>query len=56
MDERIRFAWVVVITYKDIYGDDIRKRYTEGQYSYFVDSTTGEIIGGHVMDYKSYYN
>ena len=56
VDERIRYAWVVVITYKDNYGDDIRKRYTEGQYSYFVDSTTGEIIGGHVMDYKSYYN
>ncbi len=56
VDERIRFAWVVVITYKDNYGDDIRKRYTEGKYSYFVDATTGEIIGGHAMDYKSYYN
>ena len=55
VDERVRFAWVVVITYKDIYGDDVRKRYTEGQYSYFVDSTTGEIIGGHVMDYRNWY-
>lgn len=55
VDERIRFAWVVVITYEDTYGDDIQKRYTEGKYSYFVDSTTGEIIGGHVMDYKNWY-
>lgn len=51
IDNRIRNAWVVVITYEDTYGDEIMKRYTEGQYSYFVDCTTGEIIGGHVMDY-----
>jgi len=51
LEERIRNAWVVVITYEDNYGDDIAKRYTEGSYSYFVDSTTGEIIGGHPMDY-----
>lgn len=51
VDDRIRNAWVVVITYEDTYGDEIMKRYTEGQYSYFVDCTTGEIIGGHVMDY-----
>lgn len=50
VEERIRNAWVVVITYVDNYGSDIQKRYTEGQYSYFVDATTGEIIGGHVMD------
>ena len=25
--------------------------YTERAYSYFVDATTGEIIGGHTMDY-----
>lgn len=55
VDERIRYAWVVVITYEDNFGDDIRKRYTEGKYSYFVDSSTGEIIGGHVMDYRSWY-
>lgn len=48
--DKIRNAWVVVITYEDTY-DDVIKRYTEGQYSYFVDCTTGEIIGGHVMDY-----
>lgn len=51
VEERIRNAWVVVITYEDTYEEDIQKRYTEGQYSYFVDCTTGEIIGGHVMDY-----
>lgn len=51
VDERIRNAWVVVITYEDNYGEDVVKRYTEGSYSYFVDSTTGEIIGGHTLDY-----
>lgn len=51
MEDKIRNAWVVVITYADTYDGDITRRYTEGQYSYFVDCTTGEIIGGHVMDY-----
>lgn len=51
MEDKIRNAWVVVITYEDTYDGDITRRYTEGQYSYFVDCTTGEIIGGHVMDY-----
>lgn len=51
VDEKIRKAWVVVITYEDNYGDDIAKRYTEEKYSYFVDATTGEIIGGHTLDY-----
>lgn len=51
VDEKIRKAWVVVIAYEDNYGDDIAKRYTEGKYSYFVDATTGEIIGGHTLDY-----
>lgn len=51
VEEKIRNAWVVVITYEDTYGENIQKRYTEGQYSYFVDCTTGEIIGGYVMDY-----
>lgn len=51
VDERVRNAWVVVITYEDIFDGDIKRRYTESQYSYFVDCTTGEIIGGHVMDY-----
>lgn len=51
VEDKIRNAWVVVITYEDTYDDNISKRYTEGQYSYFVDCTTGEIIGGHTMDY-----
>lgn len=51
VEDRIRNAWVVVINYEDNFGDDIKKRYTEGAYSYFVDATTGEIIGGHTLDY-----
>lgn len=51
VQDRIRNAWVVVITYEDNYNGNIVKRYTEGKYSYFVDCTTGEIIGGHTMDY-----
>lgn len=50
INDKIRNAWVVVITYEDNF-NDIVKRYTEGQFSYFVDCTTGEIIGGYVMDY-----
>lgn len=49
--DRVRKAWVVVINYEDNYNGDIAKRYTEGKYSYFVDATTGEIIGGHTLDY-----
>lgn len=51
VEDKVRNAWVVVITYEDDFGDDVVKRYTEGQYSYFVDCTTGEIIGGATMDY-----
>lgn len=51
VDDKIRRAWVVVIKYENVFGEDIAKRYTEGAYSYFVDATTGEIIGGHVLDY-----
>lgn len=51
VDDKVRRAWVVVIKYEDNYGEDIVKRYTEGSYSYFVDATTGEIIGGHTLDY-----
>ena len=50
VEDKVRNAWVVVITYEDNY-EDVIKRYTEGKYSYFVDCTTGEIIGGHQMDY-----
>lgn len=51
VDDRVRKAWIVVINYEDNYNGDIVKRYTEGKYSYFVDATTGEIIGGHTLDY-----
>lgn len=54
VEERVRNAWVVEITYEDNYDDDIVKRYTEGKYNYFVDCTTGEIIGGASMDYTDY--
>lgn len=50
IDNKVRKAWVVVLNYEDNF-DDVVKRYTEGAYSYFVDATTGEIIGGHTMDY-----
>lgn len=53
VEDKVRNAWVVVITYDDNF-DDVKKRYTESKYSYFVDCTTGEIIGGHVMDYITY--
>lgn len=50
IDDKIRKVWVVVINYEDNF-NDVVKRYTEGAYSYFVDATIGEIIGGHTMDY-----
>ncbi len=53
VDNRIRNAWVVVLTYDDNFENDTKKRYTQGQYSYFVDCTTGEIIGGHMMDFTT---
>lgn len=51
MENKVRNAWVVVLTYEDNFGEDTVRRYTEGEYSYFVDCTTGEIIGGATMDY-----
>ena len=50
MEDKIRNAWVVVITYVDDW-EDVTTRYTRGKFSYFVDATTGEIIGGAIMDY-----
>lgn len=48
-EERIRTVWVVVLEYGD--GDsDIVERVAKGQYSYYVDATTGEIIGGSTSD------
>ena len=48
-DERIRKVWVVVLEYEDE-DADIVNRVVKGQYSYFVDATTGEIIGGDTSD------
>lgn len=50
IEDKVRNAWVVVLTYEDNF-DSVAERYTEGKYSYFVDCTTGEIIGGYTMDY-----
>ena len=50
MEDKIRNAWVVVITYVDDW-TDVVTRYTREQFSYFIDATTGEIIGGAIMDY-----
>lgn len=40
-EDRVRKVWCVVLTYDEINKDDTEK------YTYFVDCTTGEIIGGH---------
>ena len=50
VENKVRNAWVVVVTYEDNF-DNVVERYTESKYSYFVDCTTGEIIGGDTMDY-----
>lgn len=52
MEDKIRNAWIVVITYVDDW-EDVVTRYTRGQFSYFIDATTGEVIGGATMDYTS---
>ena len=49
-EDRIRLAWVVVISYNNT-GWDVKKTYTDGKYSYFVDATTGEVIGGLFYDF-----
>ncbi len=53
MEDRIRNAWVVDIKYINDW-PDIVTSYTRGEFSYFIDSTTGEIIGGDVGDYIKY--
>lgn len=45
IEDKVRNAWVVVITYKS------KDKYWKESYSYFVDCTTGEIIGGSRDDY-----
>lgn len=53
MQDRIRNAWVVYIDYVDNW-PDIVTRVARGQFSYFIDCTTGEIIGGDTGDYIEY--
>lgn len=48
-EERIRKVWVVVIEYGDENANIVEK-VAKGQYSYYVDATTGEIIGGSTSD------
>lgn len=53
MEDKIRNAWVVYIKYVDDW-PDVVSRYTRGDFSYFIDSTTGEVIGGCVGHYIPY--
>lgn len=46
---RVRTVWVVVLEYEDEEADIVNK-VAKGQYSYYIDSTTGEIIGGDSSD------
>ena len=55
VDGKLRNAWVVVLKYDDKYfTDDVVKRYTEGAFTYYIDATTGEIIGGETLDGLAY--
>lgn len=54
-EERVRTVWVVVLEYEDKEADIVNK-VTKGQYSYYIDSTTGEIIGGESSDALSWEN
>lgn len=49
-EDKIRLAWVVVISYNDT-DWDVKKVYSEGKFSYFIDATTGEVIGGSFYDF-----
>ena len=55
-EERIRRVWVVSFNYGEEPGTDVVTRYAKGTYSYFVDATTGEIIGGTTSDYLRWNN
>ena len=68
-DNRVRKVWIVVLKY-GVQNDEnknefenLAERTQKGQFSYFVDCTTGEIIGGTTSDYlvwdnywKEYYS
>ena len=55
-ENRIRRVWVVSFNYAEQEGEDVVTRYAKYAYSYFVDSTTGEIIGGDNGDYLRWDN
>lgn len=68
-DNRVRRVWIVVLKYGVINDENksefenLTERTQKGQFSYFVDCTTGEIIGGTTSDYlvwdnywKEYYS
>lgn len=55
VEKKLRNAWVVVLKYDDKYfTGDVVKRYSEGAFTYYVDATTGEIIGGENLDGLTY--
>lgn len=49
-EERVRRVWVVCLTYGDTENTDIVNKVAKGQFTYYVDATTGEIIGGSTSD------
>ena len=65
-DEKVRRVWVVVFNYEDNTNnkenenkteeEKLSERVNKGQYTYFVDCTTGEIIGGDTSDYLRWDN
>ncbi len=55
-ENRVRRVWVVSFNYGEEEGTDVVTRYAKGTYSYFVDATTGEIIGGDNSDYLRWDN
>lgn len=55
-EDRVRRVWIVSFNYGEEPGTDVVTRYAKGTYSYFVDSTTGEIIGGDTSDYLRWDN
>lgn len=55
-EDRVRRVWVVSFNYGDMEGEDVVTRYAKEAYSYFVDTTTGEIIGGSADDYLRWDN
>lgn len=48
-EDRIRRAWIVSFNY-DMSGEDVVTTYGKGFYTYYIDATTGEIIGGTRSD------